>query len=767
MIKSIRLQDWRSHHDTAMQFREGTNLLVGIMGSGKSSVMDGISFALFGTFPALEKRRLKLEDVVRLNAGEAKVALEFEWNGTAYRAERSIIRSKRGTSSEASLYRDGMMLESGSRAVTAYVEQLLGTDYGLFSRAIYSEQNNIDHFLNLDPRVRKQEMDSLLGLDRFEAARANIVSVINRMRADRKALEERFDPARAAGLEAQEKALKEKAGSLEARAGQSSESAATGRSLLEASLKSFSGLKATKERFDALSRENLKLSGSIESLRKEMAGKEAGEARYAELVARAGSVSKERTAAMESARRQEEEFSRLSKEAGQLESAIRSHESDGRKLAEMRDSMSRMLDGRTLESLRGEALALEKEAISLNAERASAASRMKETEDLSHALRPGTAQCPLCGSPLTEGHMLELKKENGALLEGLRRRIAEISVSLPKASAARERAVSLIRSIEIAEQKAVMLSSGQDKLPELKERRASMEKMLAEASNARAASHSIAEALQKELQALSVSASQTKALVEKGKELFALEKRLSANESAMRAMNFDEAAFDSARQGLEDLRLKCERLSAEERQAMTELSSARQLLPMVSKELQSMRDTAARMAAIAKLDEELSVFKNALLETQMSLRAGLTEAINSAMNEVWSIFYPYRNYPSLRLSVSEKDYLFEVYDGSAWKALESVASGGERASAALTLRVALSMVLTPALSWLILDEPTHNLDREAISLLSETLQLKVPDVVKQTFVITHEEALMGSEFASSYRLKRDKERNAPTECESM
>jgi DNA repair exonuclease SbcCD ATPase subunit len=137
------------------------------------------------------------------------------------------------------------------------------------------------------------------------------------------------------------------------------------------------------------------------------------------------------------------------------------------------------------------------------------------------------------------------------------------------------------------------------------------------------------------------------------------------------------------------------------------------------------------------------------------------------MNEVWGIFYPYRNYPAIRLEVTEKDYMFEVNDGSAWKGLESMASGGERASAALTLRVALAMVLTPKLGWLILDEPTHNLDTDAIEMLSSALQTKVPQVVNQTFVITHEEGLMGSEFASSYRLSRDKEHNGETKVETI
>src|SRR3989338_10760274 len=116
------------------------------------------------------------------------------------------------------------------------------------------------------------------------------------------------------------------------------------------------------------------------------------------------------------------------------------------------------------------------------------------------------------------------------------------------------------------------------------------------------------------------------------------------------------------------------------------------------------------ISKLASLEEEVTIYKNALVETQTNLRVDLIEAINAAMNEIWHIFYPYKDYKALKLNVTEKDYLFEVFDGE-WKTLESVASGGERACAALTLRVALAMVLTPNLSMLILDEPDRKSTR--------------------------------------------------------
>jgi len=48
MIKRVRLKNWRSHYDTDLRFDEGTNVIIGINGAGKSSVLEAIFFALFG-----------------------------------------------------------------------------------------------------------------------------------------------------------------------------------------------------------------------------------------------------------------------------------------------------------------------------------------------------------------------------------------------------------------------------------------------------------------------------------------------------------------------------------------------------------------------------------------------------------------------------------------------------------------------------------------------------------------------------------------------
>jgi len=77
------------------------------------------------------------------------------------------------------------------------------------------------------------------------------------------------------------------------------------------------------------------------------------------------------------------------------------------------------------------------------------------------------------------------------------------------------------------------------------------------------------------------------------------------------------------------------------------------------------------------------------------------------------------------------------------------------------------MVLVPNLRWLVLDEPTHNLDSQGIRALAEALHERIPDIVEQTFVITHDENLKDAASARLYRFERNKEIGEPTKVTSV
>src|SRR3989344_9626560 len=107
MISSIYLENWKTHRNTALEFGKGTNVIAGKMGSGKSSVMDAISFALYGTFPNAFARKVSLEETIMakpFRAEQSVVRLEFEYGKKNYVVERIL---KRKGISEAKLLENG------------------------------------------------------------------------------------------------------------------------------------------------------------------------------------------------------------------------------------------------------------------------------------------------------------------------------------------------------------------------------------------------------------------------------------------------------------------------------------------------------------------------------------------------------------------------------------------------------------------------------------------------------------------------------------
>ncbi|MCX6768868.1 MAG: SMC family ATPase [Candidatus Micrarchaeota archaeon] len=326
MITSVELKNWRSHAHTRLQFGKGTNLIVGIMGSGKSAVLDAICYALYGTFPALRRKSVSSEDIFRHGEKEAGVALEFSHGGKGYRVVRALRKSARGVEAAAKIYEDGKVLDSGQARVSEIVGEKLGVDFDLFNRAVYSEQNNIGYFLELEAGRRKREMDGLMGLDRFEDARANAVRVINRLEGERKILEQRYDAARHEEIGKKVKEKKGLLGEEEKKAGNAERELQAKRKEADVAEKGLAEMRKMKERKErageALGRERAR----IEALEADLRGKELGEEKVAGKRAelRAAEAEAERIGKDISALEKEE--SSLSRNIGALENRVKNAE---------------------------------------------------------------------------------------------------------------------------------------------------------------------------------------------------------------------------------------------------------------------------------------------------------------------------------------------------------------------------------------------------------------------------------------------------------
>lgn len=141
--------------------------LVGATGAGKSSIIDGITFALYGDVSRYDDRRA-VAPVVHTLCPEAKVRLDFEVDGEPHTAVRVVRRTKTGaTVKEARLVhtsKDGIeiILAGSAREMGKAVEQLLGLSFDQFTRTVVLPQGEFAAFLHEDKRERQQLLRQLL-----------------------------------------------------------------------------------------------------------------------------------------------------------------------------------------------------------------------------------------------------------------------------------------------------------------------------------------------------------------------------------------------------------------------------------------------------------------------------------------------------------------------------------------------------------------------------------------------------------------------------
>jgi exonuclease SbcC len=142
--------------------------LCGPTGAGKTSIVDAITFALYGSVPRLDKGAVA--PVVSQTRNEARVRLDFTVGGTPYSVAR-VVRG--GTTREAKLERgvDGELIADRARELNVAVEALLGLDFDQFTTCVSLPQGEFARFLHAEPRHRQDLLVRLLGLGLYDRVR--------------------------------------------------------------------------------------------------------------------------------------------------------------------------------------------------------------------------------------------------------------------------------------------------------------------------------------------------------------------------------------------------------------------------------------------------------------------------------------------------------------------------------------------------------------------------------------------------------------------
>jgi exonuclease SbcC len=138
--------------------------LVGPTGSGKSSVLDAICFALYGSVPRYDDDRL-VAPAITQGATEARVSLTFEIGGEEYIATRVVRRTKTGaTTKEARLEHGSEIVAGDARDMNDKVAELIGLPFHHFTRSVVLPQGDFAEFLHDKPSARQDLIVKLLDL---------------------------------------------------------------------------------------------------------------------------------------------------------------------------------------------------------------------------------------------------------------------------------------------------------------------------------------------------------------------------------------------------------------------------------------------------------------------------------------------------------------------------------------------------------------------------------------------------------------------------
>ena len=171
----LELSNFLSYRETAVVDFSGIHLacIAGLNGAGKSSILDGMTWALFG-----KSRASSDDDVVnRLSAldGEsASVVLDFELDGNVYRVgRRKKVNGRSGL--ELQMRVDDSkwktLSESKIRETQAVIENLLRMNYDTFINASFLLQGKADEFTTKTASKRKEILADLLGVSQWEVYR--------------------------------------------------------------------------------------------------------------------------------------------------------------------------------------------------------------------------------------------------------------------------------------------------------------------------------------------------------------------------------------------------------------------------------------------------------------------------------------------------------------------------------------------------------------------------------------------------------------------
>ena len=775
-LNSIRLQNFRQHTDTFIEFDQGLTGIIGPNGTGKSTILEAIAWALYGN-PAARGTRETIKSLRAPARASVRVELDFELGGHRYQVHRGL------TGAELYLDRGSAPIANSISGVAEVLRRRLGMTHEEFFNTYFTGQKELSVMAAMGPTERAQFLSRLLGYERLRVAqeiarerRRTIVAELNGVKSSM------ADPDQvrqaAADAQSQLATAEEHAKIVGARR----DVAVKAVGAVAPEWKRVQEERTAVQRIDGDRRvaesDQSARRRELDRLERELADLGTAQAELASLreaIAPLAALRAEREAmdvlAREEGRRQAllsqerelvAEYGRLEDRRKQLEQAPRAAKQHA---AEMKKAKAALEEAeKALDTVRTEWVRDRQEAETrIEQLKISLADVKKQREILLNEGENGT--CPICARPLGDHYRTVLESideqlasitENGRYFKA---RVKQLATT-PEDVTDRERAKSVaaatvadLESKQVRIQAELQEVASVDKA--LLDRDAKLVALKGEItrvpSGYSAERHAGLRKRCDELQALESRASRLAGALERESHLRLERERVAAAVAVIQqrldSLDAERAAYPDVERRFEKTRVAHESAIASLSALDVELATASARLAAAADALETAAKAVADLErAIARLDElnqerrlheELDrAYTDLRTELNIQLRPELSDRASVLLAELTD-----GRYSELELDESYEIVLIE--NGMP----KHVISGGEEDLANLVLRVAISQMIAERagqpLSLLILDEVFGSLDESRRANVMDLLH-HLRDRFEQIVVITHIESIAAS-----------------------
>ena len=187
LIKSVKLENIRSYTNENIEFPEGSVLLSGDIGCGKSTILSAIEFALFG----IKRKELSGNALLRHGKNNGSVELNFEIDNKNIIIKRTLKRSKEDVKQDTGyIITDNLKQEATAVELKTKILELLGFPKDLVSKTkdlvyrytVYTPQEEMKQILIGDVESRLDTLRRVFGIDKYKRIKANTFIITRQLK---------------------------------------------------------------------------------------------------------------------------------------------------------------------------------------------------------------------------------------------------------------------------------------------------------------------------------------------------------------------------------------------------------------------------------------------------------------------------------------------------------------------------------------------------------------------------------------------------------